>query len=137
MAKSEKSKIPRLKRIYYKGSQKSTSIFFLLWSLFTALSLFIVLLFGFTQHYMLERTYKDEAARDIMQKGKEIERLVKEDMPPAFGANFSGYLRFLSDRYGVDIYILNGDGRLLFPIEHQFDPDDAQIENYLNFMYNV
>ena len=132
MAKGEK-KIPRLKRIYYKGKQKSASIFFLLWSLFTALSLFIVLLFGFTQHYMLERTYKSEAMRDVTQKGKEIEYLVKGSIPSGFGANFSGYLRFLSDRHGVDIYILNDDGRLLFPIEHQFDPDDEEVGNYLDF----
>lgn len=122
------------KRMYrYKGKQTNTSIFFLLWSLFTAFSLFIVLLFGFTQYYMLGQTYKTEAARDITQKGAKIEKLIKDGIPSAFGANFSGYLRFLSEENDVEIHILNDDGHLLFPIEHQFDPDAPQIEAHLDY----
>lgn len=134
MTQDKRYKTPRIRRVYrYKRKQKNASIFFLLWSLFTAFSLFIVLLFGFTQYYMLGKTYKTEASHDITQKGVKIEKLIKDGIPPQFGANFSGYLRFLSEENDVEIHILNDDGRLLFPTEHQFDSDSPQIEAHFDY----
>lgn len=134
MAESDKKNRSRLQRAYrYRKRQNSSSIFFLLWAIFTAFSLGVVLLFGISQTYMLRNTYETEAARDVAQKGKRVEALLKEGIPSEFGDNASGYLRFLSNKYDVDIYLLSLDGRLLFPYEWQFDYNSPQLEKVYDF----
>ena len=104
------------RRSFRLHRRRSTSIYFLLWTIFSALALAVVLLFGFSQQSLLKHTYKEEAAREISNKGKEIHQAVLNGPPPAFGNNnYNGYLRFLSTTYDVKVVILDGEGNLLFP----------------------
>ena len=54
----------------YRKRQRGASIYFLLWAAFSALALVIVLLFAFVMHMMTVQTYKNEAARELSEKGK-------------------------------------------------------------------
>ena len=90
-------------------------MFFLLWTVFSALSLLIVLLFGVSQRATLTQAYRREAVRELRQKGTQVERAVVADIPPELEGNKSLYLRMLSTSYDVDIFILNSEGKVLFP----------------------
>ena len=90
-------------------------MFFLLWAVFSALALLIVLFLGISQRVALTRAYKSEAIRELRQKGAQIERAVTSEIPSEFDGNKSLYLRVLSTSYDVDIFILSEDGALLFP----------------------
>ncbi len=134
MRKGGEKRAARVRRVYrYKRKQNSTSVFFLLLTIFTAFALVIILFFLGSQQYFLKRTYKAEAARDIAQKGKQVEALLDEGIPSEYGGNFSGYIRYLTDRYDVKIYILNSDGRLVLPTEGKFDYGSPQLSDYLDF----
>ncbi|MBR2646777.1 MAG: HAMP domain-containing histidine kinase [Clostridia bacterium] len=117
----------------YRGKQRSTSIYFLVWAIFSALLLVVVLLFGVTQHALMVQTYKKEAQDEITQKGKKIEAAIMHELPDAFGENMSGYVRFLSATYDVKVFILNGEGEVLFPQESNFDPDNPTIQEHFDF----
>ena len=105
----------------YRKKQRNTSVFFLLWSVFSILSLLIVLVFGFSQRATLTKAYKSEAVRELREKGGQIERAVVMELPPEFDGNKSLYLRMLSTSYDVDIFILDSDGKILFPQFPQVD----------------
>ncbi len=127
MTKNSKTKSKRKipspkKRRYLRGRQESTSIFFLLWTVFSVFVMLVVLLFGLTQQYMLVQTYKDEASREISDKGAKIHQAVLARIPESFSSNdYEGYIRFLSVTYNVRILILDGDGRLLCPENPEFE----------------
>ena len=116
----------------YRRKQSATSIYFLLWAIFTALSLIIVLLSAFTQRFVLIQSYKEQASREIAEKGRLIETQVS-NVPEWAGGNYSGYLRILSRDHGVNIYVLNGEGKVLFPQEPNFDSDSPEVEEQLDF----
>ena len=108
--------------------RNATSIYFLLWAIFAALSLLIVIGSVVMQQFMMAQLYKEQASREVVEKGRAIERLVLEDPPEWTGGNYSGYLRTLSQEYDVTIYILSAEGKVLFPREPNFDfqAPDAQ-----------
>lgn len=99
----------------YRRRQRGTSIYFLLWAAFSALALVIVLLFGFVIRMVTVQTYKNEAARELSEKGRSIEIAVLSEPPEVFGGNRSEYLRYLSTSYDVNIFILSESGEVLFP----------------------
>ncbi len=115
----------------------STSIYFLLWSVFTVLSLLIVLCCSLMQQLLLTRSYKEEASREVNEKGRQIETALRGDMPAWTGGNYSGYLRFLSQDLGVRIYILNDAGEVLYPQEENFDPTAPELEAERNFSAQI
>lgn len=117
----------------YRKKQSSTSIYFLIWSIFSAMALFIVLLFGISQIVVMKQTYRSEASKDVAQKGQRIEQEILKGIPAPFGDNFSGYLRFLSTSHGVDLYILNKDGYVLFPQEQNLDPSAPELSDVYDF----
>lgn len=136
--KEERSvKTPNERKIFrqarYRRKQNATSIYFLLWAIFTALSLVIVLFSAFTQRFVLIQSYKEQASLEIAEKGKLIETQVSGGAPEWTGGNYSGYLRILSQNHGVNIYILNGEGKVLFPQEPNFDPESPEVEKQLDF----
>ena len=108
----------------YRGRQRGTSIYFLLWATFSALALVIVLLFAISLRVITVQTYKNEAARELSEKGKGIELAVRTDPPEVFGGNRSEYLRYLSTSFDVSIFILDGEGDVLFPRT----PDSGEAE---------
>ena len=127
------------KRRFSRGAgrikrQQSTSIYFLLWAIFSAFALLIVLLFGFSQQALLKRTYKDEAAREIADKGATIRKAVLDGPPEAFGKNnYNGYIRFLSVTYSVNVVVLDGEGNLLFPIDPNLDREDPAYKDHYDY----
>ena len=130
MAKKEKKQknVTKVKRrLTYRGKQMRTSIYFLLWAIFTALSVFIILVCGISQNVVLSHTYKRQASREVTETGREIHAQLVRGLPDEFGGNLSGYLRFLARTYNVEVLILNEDGDVLFPLEHNFDPDAPEI----------
>ena len=113
--------------------QKNTSIFFLLWSILSALVVIVSILFGIAQQVITTQSYKSAAARELTEKGREIEEQVLKVPSASFGGNYSGYLRFLARSYGVEIFILSEDGEMLFPQEPNFDTDAPEIEEQFDF----
>ena len=73
-AQSKKEKISKVsveaeyRRRMNRG--RHTSIYFLLWTIFSVFSLLIVVLFGSTQQIMMTQSYKNEASREISERGK-------------------------------------------------------------------
>ncbi len=110
-AQSARKKVRR----NYRAKQNSTSIYFLLWSVFTALSLFIVLLFGVSYQVLTAQTYKREAATEVQSKGELVREAVLLPPPPEFQDNRSAQIRFLAKTHDVDIFILSDTGELLYP----------------------
>ncbi|MBQ8319825.1 MAG: HAMP domain-containing histidine kinase [Clostridia bacterium] len=114
-------KKPRSRRKVYKNRRQSTSIFFMLWATFTVVTLSIVLLLGGTQVIALEETYKNETGRLLMERGARINRAVRERLPDPFGVNYDAYVRHLAQTNDVHVYILTGEGEVLFPLEDNSD----------------
>lgn len=109
----------------YRAKQNSTSIYFLVWSVFTALSLFIVLLFGVSYQIITAQTYKREASDEVREKGGIIRMAVLQPPPPEFKDNKSAHLRFLSKTHDVNIFILSETGDLLYPQDLWEGEDDT------------
>ncbi len=103
------------KKRNYRKRQRGTSIYFLLWAAFSVLALVIVLLFSSVIGMITVQTYKNEAARELSEKGKSIEIAVLAEPPSTFGGNRSEYIRYLSGVYDVNIFILGQNGEVLFP----------------------
>ncbi len=113
---------------------RNTSLYFLLWTVFTALSLLIVLFSSLTQRFIFVRSYKEEAAREVSEKGAKIERALQvNELPPWTGGNYNGYLRFLAQSHGVRVYLLSGTGEVLFPQEQNFDPSAPELQEKWDF----
>lgn len=123
-----------VRRGFHLRGRRSASIYFLLWTIFSAFALFVVLLFGFSQQAILERTYKDEAMRDVSSKGKAVHAAIIQGPPEAFGNNnFNGYLRFLSTTYDVDVAIVDGEGNLLFPRDPNLAPESPEYKDQYDY----
>ena len=118
----------RLRRV-----QSSTSIYFLLWAIFTVLSLMIVLSVAISQRVVLTQTYKGQASREVTEKGQMIEEEILGGAPEWTGGNFSGYVRLLSHAHNVELYVLDKDGTVLFPQEPNFDVNAPEVEEQFHF----
>ena len=115
-----------------RDTQRTTSIYFLLWAIFTALSLGIVLMAAITQKVVLTQTYKEQAAQEVASTGRKVETLSLKE-PEWVGDNYSGYLRMLAHTHDVQIYILDEDGQVLFPREPNMDESAPELEEQLDF----
>ncbi len=126
MAKNEKNQKKRVrarenparkrnKERNYRKRQRNTSIYFLLWAVFSVLCFIIVALFSVAQQVAMEQTYKGETAKSIYEKGQKIHTAVLQRPPEEFNGSWSAYLNFLSSYYDTDIYILSAEGDVVFP----------------------
>ena len=123
-----------VRRFKRRKKMRSTSIYFLLWTVFTALSLFILLFSSVMQRIIFVRSYKEEAARKVSERGKLIEQTLRSgELPSWTGGNYSGYLRFLAHSYDVRLYLLSGTGEVLFPQEQNFDPNAPELSGMRDF----
>lgn len=114
--------------------QRSASVYFLLWTIFAAFALVVVLIFGFSQQTLLKRTYQEEASREVSSKGVEIHQAILKGPPPAFGENnYNGYLRFLNTTYDVSVVILDGEGNVLFPKDPNLDTESPEYEDIYDY----
>lgn len=82
---------------------------------------------------IIRQSYKDEAAHEVTRTGKEVERAILEGPSDSFGGNYSGFLHFLSDTHDVQIAIINGEGKVEFPQEPNFDENAPEIEEHYDF----
>ena len=104
--------------------RRASSMFFMLWTAFTLMSLVIVLLLGVTQAVQMRNTFEREARRSLTEKGTRINREIREEIPEVFQNNYDAFVRYLSLENGVLVYILNDDGTTLFPTEDGGDFGD-------------
>ncbi len=104
--------------VRYRKKQIATSIFFVLWAIFTALSLMIVLLSAFSHRWVFINSYKEQAERALVQKGEQIEFILSEDFPVE---NKNGLLRGLERQHGISIYVLDENGKVILPQESGAD----------------
>lgn len=88
---------------------------------------------GISQQVIIRQSYKDEAAHEVTRTGKEVERAILEGPSDSFGGNYSGFLHFLSDTHDVQIAIINGEGKVEFPQEPNFDENAPEIEEHYDF----
>ncbi len=110
----------------YRKRQRGASIYFLLWSVFSVLSLFIVLLISFSQRIVMIRTYKETAANEAYLAGQSIQKAVENPLPEEFRGSWSAYLNFLSAHHGVNACILREDGEMVFPRNPDLSEGGAQ-----------
>ncbi len=135
--KREKTARKNRRRLGFRRRQQSASIYFLLWTAFSVLSVIVMLLFSLTQRSMLVQTYKQEASQEVSQKGATIRTLVQSGPPNEFLQNdYNGYVRFLSDTYGVDIRILSERGRQIHPEPH-LPPDAPDYKEHYDYADEV
>lgn len=120
----------KVKKRKYKKKSKPASIYFLLWASFAVLSLLIVLVFSFTQSIALDQTYREEGAKEITVKGRAIEAILRSEPPEEFGGNHSGFVRYLAQSNGVDIFIIADNGDVLYPREENFDPNAPEVDDF-------
>ncbi len=113
----------RKKRLYRK---RQTSIYFLLWAVFFVFSILIVALLWISQQLTLERTYKQQAEKEVSQKGVKIERMVLSP-PSYFEKDMNAWLRSLSTTYDVSVFVLDKDGNMAFPFETEQPPTEEQL----------
>ncbi|MBO5411610.1 MAG: HAMP domain-containing protein [Clostridia bacterium] len=118
---------------HYQKRQRSTSVYFLIWAIFATLSLFVVITLGISQQMLLERSYKDQARKDVSEAGKKIETAIHAGPPEWINDNYAGYLRYLAQTHNVRLAILNADGEVLFPKEVNFDPNAPEYEEMLDY----
>ncbi len=120
-----------MRRRSFRRRQQASSIFFLLWTVFSLFALLVVVGCSFGQHYIVKRSFKEQAAHEVNEKGAMIARQVVIEPPEIFGKNnLNGYIRYLSRSYDVDIYILDEQGRLLFPQDFSLTPSTPEYEEY-------
>ncbi len=97
-------------------------------------ALLIVLVSSIGQQYVIKRSYKEQASREVNEKGAAIARQVVLSPPEIFGENnINGYIRYLSHTYDVSIYVLDGKGKLLFPQDFSLQPSTPEYEQYYDF----
>ncbi len=129
-AKASKiKKTPRTprRRVSFRRRQQSTSIFFLLWTVFSLLALVVMLLFSFTQQVLFTHSYKDSAFQEISQKGAEVRRAIEHGPPESVGSNnYNGYISFLNRTYGIEILVLDEEGNLILPQDLNVRPSEPE-----------
>ncbi len=103
------------KRREYRAQK--ISIFFMLWAVFAALSLFIVIVFGVAQNIATIRSYEREARQIFYEEcGQMHARILKglefdADTPP------NETVLTLSRQYDAEILLLDEEGEVLLPIK--------------------
>ncbi len=118
---------------FLRGKRKHTSMYFLLWTIFSLLSLTVIILFGVTQHIMITQVYEEELAKGITRKGQAVHSELLQGVPDDFNYNYSGYIRFLGAKYDVQVWILDAEGRRIFPQEQNIDPNNPHFEEHFDF----
>lgn len=112
----------------YRGAQSHVSVYFLVWTIFATFTLLIVLMFGFTQRFIMTQSYKNEASKEVSVKGEQIADDIEKGIPPIFNGNVSAFLRILSQQHGVQVYLFSQEGNLLFPTEPSLeDFEDGEV----------
>ena len=121
----------------FQRTKRTTSLYFLLWAIFTVFTLLILIVGNFSQQFVLSNALKEQASREMAENGPTIVSLLKRGAPEWTGENYSGYIRILARYYDVDIYILDENGNVIFPLEENFDPDAPEVEETMDFSEEI
>ncbi|MDD6996138.1 MAG: HAMP domain-containing sensor histidine kinase [Candidatus Borkfalkiaceae bacterium] len=110
-----------------RKERKKSSIYFVLWAAFTAFSLVIVLLFGFSQGASVKDTYSRAAMEDTLAAGNGVKKNLQDKLnrQGISGAFTREFFWEQSSAYNVRALLLDGDGNVLLP-----DEDSASAENF-------
>ena len=95
----------------------TTSIYLYVWAAFSVMAFVIVLMFGLSQNYLLANTYEQVTVRDLAERGKQIETAIRNTVEHYPNGDYSAFIRYLSTSNDVDIYILDEQGGVLYPLE--------------------
>ncbi len=127
--------MPRAKRRgNFRRRQQTSSIVFLLWTVFSIFALVIVIGCSVGQQYVFRSTFKEQAAREVAEKGKSIRSAVVMEPPADFGENnINAYIRYLNHLHDVEIFVLDEQGRLMFPQDLTLEPSSPEYEEYYDF----
>ena len=117
----------KIKKIRYRKRRKVSSIYFLLWAVFSVLCLSIVLFFGLSQNYVLKQTYKNEAEMELKSSGEKIQDEILHGDLTNFQGDRNKQLRFLSMVYDAGVFIVNTDGEVIAPF---FEGMDAETPHF-------
>ena len=109
---NKKEKAKKVRRGY---RARKMSIFLMLWAVFSALSLFIVLLSGVSQYVLTTRTYKQATSRQLREQSELIKADILYEIEGKQTPTPSLSLRRLSVVYDVDIVIFSLDGEIVLP----------------------
>ncbi len=94
--------------------KKGTSIYLLLWAVFSVFALAIVIIVSVALTAVTGQAYRDEAEQEVREKGSHLRLVVTSQVPDSFHT-MSEYVRYLNTSYGVDIFILDLDGSVMYP----------------------
>ena len=108
------------KKTGYAKARRSTSLYFLLWTVFSVFALLIVILMGIMQAVTLRSVYREEIRSKLADDG----RIIREELFLYHGSSYDGFIRSLSVKYDLNIYVLKADGSILFPA-YEGDPELA------------
>ena len=102
-SKQNGMKIKHRRERDYRKRQKSTSVYFLLWTVFSALCFVIVCLFAVMQRIVMEHTYKSEAANEKADKKHRILQAVFPRIHKKSDPESNFRITFFRNRSGVGI----------------------------------
>lgn len=101
----------------YGKARRSTSLYFLLWTVFSVFALLIVTLMGVMQSVTLRSVYREEIRTKLADDGRSI----REELLVYRGSSYDSFVRALGEKYDVNVYVLKSDGSILFP---EYGSDD-------------
>ncbi len=113
--------------------RKPTNTYFLLWSTFCGFSLLLLLLLGVTQTVVMGRSFKEQAASSVSERGPRIERLISAGPPSAFNGDYRLYWRVLESENNVELAVMTENGTLLYPSKDALNKDDPDWGKYFNY----
>ena len=111
---SRQPKARKFKGREYRRKQRSTSIYFLLLTIFATFSLAIVMIFGITQRIYLRKVYEEESIKEVAMKGEDISEEI-DAFAVGDGKDFNLFFRFLSQKYDLKVFLLDSAGNVLLP----------------------
>ena len=112
-------------------------MFFVLWSVFAAFALLLILATSITHGIVLRNTYRSEAVNTLAEKGKRVNAELRLPPPEGFGENYDSYLRYLSTREELLIYILDAEGNVLIPVEDELEEGAAEQVQTFDFFVKI
>ncbi|MBS5855305.1 MAG: HAMP domain-containing histidine kinase [Firmicutes bacterium] len=100
-----------------KKGKKKRSIYFVLWAVFTAFSLLIVLLFGVSQSVALKQSYENAAMKETFTTGSAV-KAEYERLADRFGAasDPDDFFRAVSSERNVCAALLDENGEVIYPV---------------------
>lgn len=122
-AETEKVQKPKQNqaKAKYRQRRNNVSIYFLLWAAFSAMAFVVVVFCSVIQSIAFKQTYKEQVARELSTKGDAVKEHILDGIPEELHGNMSAYIRLLATHYNVNVYILDGEGNILFPQGPHFE----------------